>query len=39
MVVVNPVVTVRRRLGEGQRAAASAGMLGAAVRDIAVLEL
>ena len=39
MVVVHPVVTVRRRLGEGQRAAARAGVLGAAVGDVAVLEL
>ena len=39
MVVVNPVVSVRRRLGEGQGAAASAGVLGAAVGDVAVLEL
>ena len=39
MVVVDPVVSVRRRLGEGQRAAASAGVLGAAVGDVAVLEL
>ena len=39
MVVMDPVVTVRRRLGEGQGAAAIAGVLGAAVGDVAVLEL
>ena len=39
MVVVDPVVAVSRRLGEGQGAAASAGVLGAAVGDVAVLEL
>ena len=37
--VVDPVVTVRRRLGEVQGAAAGAGVLGAAVGDVAVLEL
>ena len=37
MVVVDPVVAVRR--GQGQGAAVSAGVMGAAVGDISVLEL
>ena len=39
MVVVDPVVAVRRRQGQGQGAAVSAGVMGAAVGDISVLEL
>ena len=38
MVVVDPVVAVGRR-GQGQGAAVSAGLMGAAVGDISVLEL
>ena len=37
MVVVDPVVAVGRRHGQG--AAVSAGVMGAAVGDISILEL